>query len=74
MLPYLKHTRELNQEETKKLNNQKGQSMVEFILLMTIIMLISLGYLRVVGGGVSEYWLGMAQVILDDKNQTLELR
>lgn len=53
---------------------QRGQSLVEFVMLMSVIMLISLGYLRVVSGNVAEIWLGMGQVLVEDETQKLELR
>lgn len=61
-------------DRSKIIKNQKGQSLVEFVLLLSIIMLLSLGFLKTVNTGVSTYWLGMGQMLVEDNSQQLQLR
>lgn len=55
-------------------DNQNGQSLVEFILLLTSILIISLGFLKAVNGGMGNQWKAMATILLEDPNQTIEFR
>ncbi|MEX1099488.1 MAG: hypothetical protein WEB87_03610 [Bacteriovoracaceae bacterium] len=54
--------------------DERGQSLVEFVLLLTIVMLISVGFLKIVNTNVAKYWLAMGQMLVEDDTQTLELR
>ena len=54
--------------------NQKGQTLVEFILLLASIVAIAYGFLRIMNTNLSEEWLRMSQTILEDKNQQLRIR
>ncbi|MEE2671183.1 MAG: hypothetical protein VYA54_05705 [Bdellovibrionota bacterium] len=54
--------------------NQSGQTLVEFILLLSAISIISFSFMRVVNSSISERWQKMAQTILDDNNQQLQIR
>lgn len=60
--------------EANKLKNQKGQSLVEFVLLLAIVMVISMGFLKVINTNVADYWQAMAQMLVEDETQQLELR
>ena len=64
----------LDQRRKPNIRNEKGQSLVEFVLLLSVIMLLSLGFLKVVNGNVSKYWLAMAKVLVEDDSQELRLR
>lgn len=63
-----------NGSDRYKLANQKGQSLVEFVLLMSIVMLVSIGFMKVVNSNVETYWRAMGQMLVEDDNQRLELR
>ena len=56
--------------------DQKGQTLVEFVLLLLVIMTISFGYMSVVNGGIASYWEAMGNTLLMDvpKSDTLKLR
>jgi uncharacterized protein (UPF0333 family) len=47
-------------------NNQKGQAMVEYILLLLTIIFISIAFMQVSHRGLGEYWLAFAKVIIED--------
>lgn len=54
--------------------NQKGQTFVEFVLLLAVVMIISVGMLSTMNSNLGEYWHAMAKKIVDDPNETFELR
>lgn len=56
--------------------NEKGQSLVEFILLFAIIVGISFAFMKAINGGLGKRWLAIGnQLLIDtDNNQKLELR
>lgn len=54
--------------------NNKGQSLVEFILLITTIMLMSLTFLKVTNSGIAKYWLYMGNLLNEGNSKKLELR
>lgn len=54
--------------------NQDGQSFVEFIFLLALISILSLGYLKIVNTNIAEFWRGSVTFIIDDKNEKVEVR
>jgi hypothetical protein len=54
--------------------NQSGQSLVEFVLLLTAILIISMGFLKSVNSGMGNQWKAMATILLEDPNQKIEFR
>lgn len=65
----------MDKHEIKKLaKNEDGQTLVEFILLLAGITMISFSFMRLVNSNIAERWQAMAQMVLDDKSQTLEIR
>ena len=58
----------------KIIANQEGQSFVEFILLLALISVLSLGYLKVVNTNLAEFWQKAVTLIVDDETQRLEVR
>lgn len=65
----------MDKHEIKKLTkNQDGQTLVEFILLLAGITMISFSFMRLVNSNIADRWQAMAQMVLDDKSQTLEIR
>lgn len=67
-------TDRITQKKKNILKNNKGQSLVEFILLITAIMLISSLFLRITGSGIAKYWLYMGKLLTEDSEQRIELR
>lgn len=58
----------------KKGKDQSGQTLVEFILLLAAIVIISFTFLNVLNTNIKDRWERIANIILDDKNQTLEIQ
>tara|TARA_B100001971_G_scaffold213155_1_gene245645 strand:- start:245391 stop:245627 length:237 start_codon:yes stop_codon:yes gene_type:complete len=62
------------QDQEKNILDQRGQSLVEFVLLLSVIMLTSLLFLKLVNTNVAKYWLAMGRVLAEDPSQTINLR
>lgn len=54
--------------------NQSGQTLVEFILILAGVAIVSFSFMAAVNGNIADRWKKIATVILDDPNQTLEVR
>lgn len=54
--------------------SQDGQSFVEFILLLAVIVMLSYGFLKVVNTGVASFWKNAVELIVDDPSVNLRLR
>jgi len=59
-----------NNEQEPILKNESGQSFLEFVLLISVIMLISMGFLKGVNTGISKYWHAMGQTLVYDYHKT----
>ena len=46
--------------------DQKGQSFIEFVLLMLMVIGLSYGYMRIVNGNLGKKWSSMVTVIVND--------
>lgn len=69
------HLGNIDQNEAEKLlKSQRGQSLLEFILLFAVIVSLSLVVVKGINGNLAEYWREMAQIILQDPGQVLTLR
>lgn len=56
-----------------KFRNNKGQSLVEFVLLLSVILLISLSFLRLTNNNIANVWKNMANKLVENPNaQSLE--
>lgn len=58
----------------KKLKDQSGQTLVEFILLLLGIVVLSTTFMSQINGYIANRWEAMANVILDDPTQQIKLR
>ncbi len=56
------------------LKDQKGQTLIEFLLLLVSIVAIAFTFMRLINGNLGEQWTNMSQVILEDPSQRLEIR
>tara|TARA_Y100000385_G_C13033932_1_gene612082 strand:- start:547 stop:771 length:225 start_codon:yes stop_codon:yes gene_type:complete len=64
------------EQDVNILNNEQGQSLVEFVMLLAAILLVSMSFMKIVNGNIGKYWVGMGQTLLldVDSNQKLKLR
>lgn len=53
---------------------QDGQTLVEFILLLSAVAIISFTFMSQVNRLTGERWRDMAQVLVEDETQVLQLR
>ena len=63
----------MNKHTNNTAKDQSGQTLVEFILLMAAIVIISFSFISIINSNISERWVKIANLILDDKNQNLEI-
>lgn len=47
---------------------EKGQSFVEFILLMLMIIMISFNFMKIVNTNLGKTWVKMVNVVIKDTN------
>lgn len=67
----------INKIENKGiLKDQRGQTLVEFVLVLLSILIVSMVFMKIVNGNVAKYWTAMANTLLIDVegNQKLKLR
>lgn len=62
------------QVRDKNILDQKGQTLVEFILLLSVLMLTSLIFLSTVNTGTGTLWLNVVKALIEDPNVTISLR
>jgi hypothetical protein len=53
--------------------NEDGQSIVEFVLLLVVVMTLSLVFLKFVNINLATQWKQFVTIIVDDPNIKLEL-
>ncbi len=58
----------------KQTKDQSGQTLVEFILLLGSITIISLTFMSVINSKVANRWEKLANVLLEDPKQKLNIR
>lgn len=64
----------MENDTRNNLEDQSGQTLVEFILLLAAIVIISFSFLKLVNGFTIQRWESLANIILDDKNQILKIQ
>lgn len=56
------------------LKNQKGQTLVEFVLLLAGIVIISFTFLSQVNTRIADRWQKMVEIVVDDESQQITVR
>ena len=54
--------------------DEKGQTLVEFILLLSVLMLTSLIFLSTVNSGTAALWQAAAKILVEDPTVAIILR
>ncbi len=57
----------------KKVRNTKGQTFVEFIFLLLVIMGLSFILVRGFGGGISKRWVSLVKIITKPTDTDISL-
>lgn len=53
--------------------SQEGQTIVEFILLLSVISLLSFMFLKIINNNISLYWLFFVQKVVDDPSVKIRI-
>ena len=61
-------------QESKKIKNNKGQSLVEFVLLFAVIFFISRFFLVTTSKGIEGEWRAAIKLIIGPKPDNLTFR
>lgn len=68
----------MNEKEAQTIKiieeNQQGQTLIEFLLLLSSIAIISFGFLSTVNTRIADKWLQTATILVEDESQPLELQ
>jgi hypothetical protein len=51
----------------RKVLNQKGQTLVEFVLLLAVISMLSYGFVSIMNRNIGAYWEHCVNLILHDE-------
>jgi hypothetical protein len=70
----MKSRKLLPQNKFLKALGQRGQSIVEFVLLLAVITGLSYGFVAVMNKNLARYWEYSANLIVDDKPGTNTVR
>jgi len=60
-------------EFLEKTESERGQSVVEFVLLLLVIMGFSMLFLALTNRNLSTYWRYLVKIVVDDPTQQLNL-
>lgn len=55
----------------KLIKSQKGQTLVEFVLLLAVISLISYGFVSIMNRNIGAYWEHSVNLIVNDGPESL---
>lgn len=64
----------MNETTKNSKENQSGQTLIEFILLLAVIVIISFTFTSGVNTAISQRWQALANIVLDDNNQNLVIQ
>lgn len=64
----------MNNNTRNQLKDQSGQTIVEFVLLLGVIVIISFTFLSLTNGQIIERWENMTKVIVDDPSQNIAIQ
>lgn len=53
--------------KTLRKEGKRGQSIVEFVLLLAVITGVSFGFVAIMNGNIARYWEYSANLVLNDK-------
>ncbi len=52
--------------EAREAKNQSGQTLIEFILLMLMVVFLSFGYMKIVNGNLAKRWEKLVNIVVND--------
>lgn len=60
---------EIRNDHKEVSSKEQGQSIVEFVLLLLVLLLISIGFLKVINTNVADQWKEAVRTIVNDPSQ-----
>lgn len=55
--------------KAKAVLNERGQSLIEFVLLLLVVATISFMFVKLVNGQIATIWVDLVKIIVDDETQ-----
>jgi hypothetical protein len=59
--------------KAKVVLGQRGQSLIEFVLLLLVVATISFMFVKLVNSQIANIWVDFAKIIVDDETQNSRL-
>lgn len=59
--------------KAKVVLGQRGQSLIEFVLLLLVVATISFMFVKLVNSQIASIWVDFAKIIVDDESQNSRL-
>lgn len=59
--------------KAKAVLSERGQSLIEFILLLLVVSTISFTFVKLVNSQIASIWVDLAKTIVDDETQNSRL-
>jgi hypothetical protein len=59
--------------KAKAVLGQRGQSLIEFVLLLLVVATISFMFVKLVNSQIASIWVDFAKIIVDDESQNSRL-
>ena len=59
--------------KVKAVLNERGQSLIEFVLLLLVVATISFMFVKLVNNQIAGIWVDIVKIIVDDETQNSRL-
>ena len=60
-------------QQVKAVLNERGQSLIEFVLLLLVVATISFMFVKLVNNQIAGIWVDIVKIIVDDETQNSRL-
>ncbi len=64
--PFYKRVKIFPSENRRETLGQSGQTLIEFILLMLMVIFLSFGYMKIVNGNLAKRWERLVNIVVND--------
>ena len=66
--------KDLSDKNSLVISKEEGQTLIEFLLLLASIVTVAYSFMRIMNTNIADDWQRMAQLLLEDEAQVLEIR